>query len=106
MTVYWGCMLLLLLSMEHVEIPPPTILKPVELWTGKQVMNLMIRPNPLTRVIANFDLKEREYDSKQNLKWMCLKDGWVYIREGELLCGQTGKKTLGVRCLWLFSVRV
>jgi DNA-directed RNA polymerase III subunit RPC1 len=30
---------------ERVEIPPPAILKPVELWTGKQVINILLRPN-------------------------------------------------------------
>lgn len=30
---------------EEVEIPEPAVLKPVPLWTGKQVINLLLQPN-------------------------------------------------------------
>ena len=30
---------------EHIEIPPPAILKPIELWTGKQVLQILLKPN-------------------------------------------------------------
>lgn len=30
---------------EKIDLPPPAILKPVELWTGKQLFSLMLRPN-------------------------------------------------------------
>lgn len=33
----------------HVELPAPALLKPIELWTGKQVFSMMIRPNAATR---------------------------------------------------------
>jgi DNA-directed RNA polymerase III subunit RPC1 len=31
--------------MEHIEIPVPSIIKPVELWTGKQVFTVLLKPN-------------------------------------------------------------
>lgn len=34
---------------ENFEMPVPAILKPVELWTGKQVFSAMVRPNAATR---------------------------------------------------------
>jgi len=30
---------------ERIDLPPPAILKPVELWTGKQVIGVLLRPN-------------------------------------------------------------
>jgi DNA-directed RNA polymerase III subunit RPC1 len=30
---------------ERVQIPPPAIIKPRELWTGKQLINVLLRPN-------------------------------------------------------------
>ncbi len=34
---------------DHVDLPPPAILKPLELWTGKQLFALIVRPNANTR---------------------------------------------------------
>lgn len=44
---------------EHVDLPPPAILKPVPLWTGKQVFNLLLRPNKAVRLHSTFELKAR-----------------------------------------------
>ncbi|KAF4740692.1 pre-mRNA-splicing factor syf2, partial [Perkinsus olseni] len=30
---------------ESLELPPPTVMKPVQLWTGKQLISLMLRPS-------------------------------------------------------------
>jgi len=35
---------------ERIELPPPSILKPIELWTGKQVIGVMLRPNRTSNV--------------------------------------------------------
>lgn len=32
-------------GLEHIDLPPPAIMKPCELWTGKQAINVMLRPN-------------------------------------------------------------
>ena len=40
-------------GLEHVELPPPAIYKPVELWTGKQVYSVMLRPNRKCQVTAS-----------------------------------------------------
>lgn len=34
---------------ESYDLPVPTVLKPVELWTGKQIFSAMVRPNAATR---------------------------------------------------------
>ncbi|KAJ1609260.1 DNA-directed RNA polymerase III C1 subunit [Cryptosporidium canis] len=80
-----------------MELPPPTILKPVELWTGKQVFNMILRPNSneKERIDVSFELKERDYDSKSDLKDLCPNEGYVVMRHSELLAGAIGKKVLG-----------
>ncbi|TYZ65031.1 hypothetical protein PybrP1_003004 [[Pythium] brassicae (nom. inval.)] len=79
-------------ALDHVELPPPAIVLPLRLWTGKQVISMLIQPNARTNVLVNLELKERNYTDGQV---MCWKDGYVCFRNSELLCGNLGKKTLG-----------
>ena len=62
---------------ELISLPPPTILKPAALWTGKQVISSILRPNKHSRVVVNFQTKEKQYTKDE---FMCLKDGWVIFR--------------------------
>ena len=48
-----------------IEIPPPAILKPKQLWTGKQIFGLMLRPNKACRVKANLVTKGKSYTSNE-----------------------------------------
>ena len=77
---------------EHIDLPSPAIIKPIELWTGKQVFGLMLRPNKASQVLVNFETKEKNYASN---KHYCRNDGWVTFRSSELLSGNIAKKTLG-----------
>lgn len=77
---------------EQVDLPPPAILKPVELWTGKQIISVMLRPNKHSNVVVNCSLKERNYSSDDH---MCKNDGYVIIKNSEHLCGNLAKKTMG-----------
>ena len=77
---------------EHIDLPFPAIYKPMELWTGKQVFEMMLRPNKDSAVQVNFETKEKNYASH---KYFCPNDGWVAFRNGELLSGNIAKKTLG-----------
>ena len=77
---------------EHIEIPPPAILKPHKLWTGKQVMSVLVRPNSSVNARVNVETQERFYTKD---KHFCAQDGYVAFRQGELICGNLGKKTLG-----------
>ena len=36
---------------EQFDLPVPSILKPVEMWTGKQVFSAMVQPNTGTRYV-------------------------------------------------------
>jgi DNA-directed RNA polymerase III subunit RPC1 len=60
-----------------INLPPPTILKPTALWTGKQVISSLLRPNKKTRIIVNLKTKEKLYTKGEV---MCLKDGWVIFK--------------------------
>ena len=40
-------------GLEKVEIPPPAILKPKELWTGKQLFSVILKPNKNYKIIIN-----------------------------------------------------
>src|SRR5207245_7018069 len=37
----------------HLDLPPPSILKPCQLWTGKQIFNILMRPNRKSRVMRS-----------------------------------------------------
>eukprot|EP01041_Mallomonas_annulata_P003753 gene3753-7450_t len=77
---------------EHIDIPPPAIFKPRRLWTGKQVISILVRPNASVMTLVNVESKEKFYTKNDH---MCIEDGFVAFRNGELLCGNLGKKTLG-----------
>ncbi|CAD7968088.1 unnamed protein product [Amoebophrya sp. A120] len=81
-------------GLEHVDLCPPAIIKPVELWTGKQVFSLLLRPGRKDRnLLINTDICERNYSKKG--KNFCQKDGFVSFYNSELISGNLGKKTLG-----------
>jgi len=74
-------------------------LQPVELWSGKQLFSLLLRPHANFKVYVNLTVKEKTYtkldDKKRELKTLCPNDGFVYFRNTELISGQIGKVTLG-----------
>lgn len=78
-------------ALEHVTVPIPAILKPVELWTGKQVFTIMVQSIGKGRVV-NFQCKEKNYTRN---KHFCLNDGWVNFLNSELISGNIAKKTIG-----------
>uniref|UniRef100_A0A0E0H2I6 DNA-directed RNA polymerase subunit n=1 Tax=Oryza nivara TaxID=4536 RepID=A0A0E0H2I6_ORYNI len=72
---------------------------PIELWTGKQLFSVLVRPNACTKVFLNLTVKEKIYKTPKGStlepEAMCPNDGFVYFRNSELLSGQVGKATLG-----------
>ncbi|XP_050232312.1 DNA-directed RNA polymerase III subunit 1 [Mercurialis annua] len=85
---------------DVVDLPTPVILKPIELWTGKQLFSVLLRPSANVRVYLNLTVKEKIYSKpkkgdKRERETMCPNDGFVYIRNSELISGQLGKATLG-----------
>uniref|UniRef100_A0ACD5ZP30 Uncharacterized protein n=1 Tax=Avena sativa TaxID=4498 RepID=A0ACD5ZP30_AVESA len=93
-------------AMENIDLPTPALIKPIELWTGKQLFSVLVRPNACTRVFLNLTVREKvctkkcaltveDKTSEEIHEAMCPNDGFVYFRNSELLSGQVGKKTLG-----------
>ena len=72
-------------------LPPPAILKPRPLWTGKQILSL---------VIPEINYSKRHDDCRNEKKcgdqdWACPGDKSVLVKNGELLCGVMSKATVG-----------
>ncbi|EJU06145.1 subunit of DNA dependent RNA-polymerase [Dacryopinax primogenitus] len=42
-------------ALEDIDLPPPTIWRPECLWTGKQIFNVLMRPNSKSRVLVNVE---------------------------------------------------
>lgn len=76
---------------QKIDIPRPALLKPRELWTGKQLFSVLLKPNNKGRLL-NLEVKERNYWKDE---CMCPKDGWVCVRNSELLSGNICKTTIG-----------
>ncbi|CAH4038171.1 DNA-directed RNA polymerase III subunit RPC1 [Pieris brassicae] len=76
----------------RIDMPPPAILKPRKLWTGKQIFSLILRPNKKCEVKANLETKGKNYTANKD---MCIQDSYVILRNSELLCGSMDKNTLG-----------
>lgn len=80
----------------QLDLPPPTVLKPVMLWTGKQVFNVMMRPNTASDVKVNLDAACREYRRVEGqLPDLDKNDGWLCVRNSEIMCGVMDKSTIG-----------
>lgn len=82
-----------------IEMPPPTIWKPVRLWTGKQISNLLMRPNKESKVLVNLEAKCRTLvDPAKEDRFppdMSPNDGYLVIQNSEIMCGVFDKNTVG-----------
>ena len=56
-------------GMSQIDLPPPAILKPVELWTGKQLTSVLLRPSHHSPVLANVEVKNKSYNPNREVKW-------------------------------------
>ncbi|KAH2698625.1 hypothetical protein KXV51_002839 [Aspergillus fumigatus] len=79
------------------DLPPPAVLKPQMLWTGKQVFNILMRPNKDDPVLVNLDAACREFKPPKDGRPKDLdpNDGWLVIRNSEVMCGVMDKATIG-----------
>ena len=97
------------------DLPPPSIFKPVAMWTGKQVFDVLIRPTRVEvpreeadaagggeRRSSNTNILDATLAFESTTKFYtkgtksnCPAEGYVVFLEGELLCGRLDKKLLG-----------
>ncbi|CAE7102077.1 unnamed protein product, partial [Rhizoctonia solani] len=88
----------------QIDIPPPTVIKPARLWTGKQIFNVLMKPNKASNVRVNVEARCSTMH-KPNPKNFpsCMKpapdlspnDGWLVIVNSEIMCGVMDKATVG-----------
>uniref|UniRef100_A0AAQ4S9A3 DNA-directed RNA polymerase subunit n=1 Tax=Gasterosteus aculeatus aculeatus TaxID=481459 RepID=A0AAQ4S9A3_GASAC len=76
-----------------VSLPRPAIMKPMALWSGKQIFSLILKPNKDCPVKANLRTKGKQYCGKG--EDLCSNDSFVVIHNSELMCGSLDKGTLG-----------
>lgn len=103
LVAYWGNASGLPRDMEDFDLPPPTILKPLELWTGKQVFDLMICPRfdtrkqnsvtPCKKIEMNLEAAGGQYT--KGARALCRNEAWVTFHRGHLITGRLDKKLLG-----------
>ncbi|KAH9853367.1 beta and beta-prime subunits of DNA dependent RNA-polymerase [Lenzites betulinus] len=87
----------------QIDIPPPTIWKPVRLWTGKQIFNVLMRPNSQSKVFVNVESKCNAEDKPKQDCYprmspapdLSPNDGWLVIVNSEIMCGVMDKATVG-----------
>ena len=101
-------------SLEHIDISPPSIFKPVALWTGKQIFSVLMKPNRYSNVLVNLETKCRTFGKDEKHKTLeipfgssklkngipydcslCPNDGWLVINNSDLLCGVIDKAIIG-----------
>ena len=69
------------------HLPHPAILKPVPLWTGKQLISMIMPPIFLEKRVRDVDKETNEWDHKERI---------VTIRKGVILTGALCKATVGI----------
>lgn len=78
---------------DATELPVPCILKPVPLWSGKQLFSLVM-PKKTYMTLNRFAAQYDDAD-QQEKRGFSFTDSEVIIRNGELLSGILCKKALG-----------
>lgn len=80
----------------QIDLPPPTIMKPEMLWTGKQILNVMMRPNKASSVLVNLEAPCRDFKPVANKpRELDVNDCWLCIKNSELLSGRADKSIIG-----------
>ncbi|KAI1327235.1 DNA-directed RNA polymerase III subunit RPC1 [Xylariaceae sp. FL0255] len=90
-------------GVTHLDLPPPAIMAPKRLWTGKQIFSMLLRPNKASSVLINLDAKCIDYQDpppplpghRKRAPDMCPNDGWLVVRNSEVMCGRMDKSTVG-----------
>ena len=83
---------------ERIELPPPAIIKPIEMWTGKQLFTLLLRPTTKSSLLVNLECPNRKYNTARlqpEPLHMCPDDGYVCFQDSELISGVMDKAILG-----------
>ena len=78
------------------ELPPPAILKPMFLWTGKQIFSVLMRPNKASKVLVNAEAQCRQYKAVPGVPPdLNEDDAYFVVRNSEVMCGVLDKSIIG-----------
>ncbi|KAH7729808.1 RNA polymerase Rpb1 [Aphelenchoides avenae] len=78
---------------QRIKLPKPAIFKPVELWTGKQLVELIISPFVDSNIRMNLSARNKSH-GKADDDWTA-NDTFVRIHNNQLLSGALDKSLLG-----------
>uniref|UniRef100_A0A915D843 DNA-directed RNA polymerase subunit n=1 Tax=Ditylenchus dipsaci TaxID=166011 RepID=A0A915D843_9BILA len=78
---------------SRIRIPPPVIIKPVQLWTGKQLVELIIAPDVNSPIRLNLSTKNKSHNKIESE--FTASDTYINIRNNQLLSGVLDKTLLG-----------
>ncbi|TKA40769.1 hypothetical protein B0A54_08039 [Friedmanniomyces endolithicus] len=80
-----------------VEIPPPAIYKPQQLWTGKQIWSVLMKPHSQYPVNVNLDAKGKQFSAppQGTAADLLANDSFLVVRNSEVMCGTMDKAVIG-----------
>jgi DNA-directed RNA polymerase II subunit RPB1 len=85
------------------KLPPPAIVKPVPLWTGKQLFSLLFPAFSLDIAVRSGAAASLD---KQSDGFMDMAERRVVVKNGELMAGSLCKKTMGTSAGGIIHVLV
>jgi DNA-directed RNA polymerase I subunit RPA1 len=102
---------------EKIIVLPPCMIKPQQLWSGKQaistiIINILSSQKTKINLISNAKVKEEMWQKEKPRRWKCgiefenprqtfMSECEVIIRNGELLCGIFDKAQYGATAFGL-----
>ncbi|KAJ1989575.1 DNA-directed RNA polymerase III subunit C1 (rpo31) [Coemansia spiralis] len=78
----------------HVDIPPPCIVKPRRMWSGKQIISVLMRPNKNSNIMINLEAETKSF-RRSSIPDLCPNEGYLIIRNSEIMCGILDKNVVG-----------
>ena len=86
----------MLMTLRYLDtpywLPPPAILKPTPLWTGKQLFSLLFPKHLVYDAVVRDGVDD---DVGRDGGWFDFMERRVRVYDGDLVCGSLCKKTLG-----------
>ncbi|KAK6053594.1 RNA polymerase Rpb1, domain 5 [Cooperia oncophora] len=77
---------------KRIRLPVPAIWKPAKLWTGKQLIELIVSDDIDSPKKLNLTTPNKSYTGNREF---CVKDSFVIFRNGQLISGVLDKSLLG-----------
>ena len=91
---------------DTIDMPEPAVLKPMRLYTGKQIFTALLQPNKKVVTPANLEAKLAQFNEKLSTRGehvLIPTDTYMVILNGYLVSGRLDKSVLGGGKNTLFS---